>query len=109
MMDRRSVAAFWFCIGAAAAPAAAQTVDPTEGARLAETVCSACHLVGPGEMGTGPNEHAPSFAAIAAMPSANELSLKVFLRSSHGKMPNIILSPPEAESVIAYILSLSDK
>lgn len=109
MVNRSPIAALCLGIAVAAAPAAAQSVDPAEGGRLAETVCSACHLVGPGETRGGPNEDAPSFAAIAAMPSTNELSLKVFLRSSHGKMPNIILSPPEIESVVAYILSLAGK
>lgn len=37
----------------------------------------------------------------------SELAIKVFLRSSHPTMPNIILSPEEIDSVTAYIRSLS--
>lgn len=43
------------------------------------------------------------------MPSTTELSLKVFLRSSHKNMPNFILSPEEIDSVTAYILGLKKK
>jgi len=107
MSHSRAIAALCLCL--AGAPAAAQSIETAEGRRLAETVCSACHRVGPGETEAGPNEDAPSFASIAAMSSTNELALKVFLRTSHGKMPNIILSPSEIESVVAYILSLAGK
>jgi mono/diheme cytochrome c family protein len=43
------------------------------------------------------------------MPSTNELAIKVFLRSSHPTMPNIILSPEEIDSVAAYIVGLAGK
>lgn len=43
------------------------------------------------------------------MPSTTELSIKVFLRSTHPTMPNIILSPKETNSVAAYIVSLAHK
>jgi hypothetical protein len=35
-------------------------------------------------------------------------ALRVFLTSSHPKMPNLILSPQQTADVIAYILSLRD-
>ena len=35
-------------------------------------------------------------------------TLKVFLTSSHPKMPNLILTPEEIADVTAYILSLRD-
>jgi len=43
---------------------------------------------------------------VATMPSTTELSLKVFLRSSHRNMPNIMLEPAEIDETAAYILSL---
>jgi hypothetical protein len=43
------------------------------------------------------------------MPSTNELAIKVFLRSSHPTMPNIILSPEEIDSVATYIVGLAGK
>jgi hypothetical protein len=35
-------------------------------------------------------------------------ALRVFLTSSHPKMPNLILTPEETADVIAYILSLRE-
>jgi hypothetical protein len=43
------------------------------------------------------------------MPSTTELSLKVFLRSSHKNMPNIILAREEIDSLASYILGLGGK
>ena len=48
----------------------------------------------------------PSFQSIADLPSTIKLSLKVFLRSNHRNMLNLILSEAESDDVIAYILSL---
>ena len=48
----------------------------------------------------------PSFRAIAAMPSTTALSLRVFLQTPHGRMPDFALSRNETDDVIAYILSL---
>jgi len=42
------------------------------------------------------------------MPSTTALSLKVFLRPSHNKMPNLIISDPDTDDLIAYILSLKE-
>ena len=36
-------------------------------------------------------------------------ALRVFLTSSHPKMPNLILKPGQTADVIAYILSLRDR
>jgi mono/diheme cytochrome c family protein len=86
-----------------------QTGDPSIGLRIAEANCATCHQIKPG---VGPQlreSKAPSFEDISRMPSTTELSIKVFLRSSHRNMPNLILTPEEIDSVAAYILSLSGK
>jgi mono/diheme cytochrome c family protein len=88
--------------------ASAQSADPSIGRHLAETVCSACHQID-ATSPPGPNPAAPSFVDISHMPSMSELAIKVFLRSSHPSMPNIILSPEEIDSVTAYIQSLTRK
>lgn len=90
----------------AAAPAWAQEVgDPRAGRRMSETWCANCHRIAPD--GPGPaNDAAPAFAAIAAMPSTTELSLRAFLQSSHRNMPNYQLSLDQTDNVVAYILSL---
>jgi mono/diheme cytochrome c family protein len=91
----------------AAAPALAQPEpgDARAGQRLAVTWCANCHQVAPG--GPGPaNDAAASFAAIVAMPSTTSMSLRVFLQSPHGNMPDYRLTREQMDDVVAYLLSL---
>jgi mono/diheme cytochrome c family protein len=74
------------------------------GHRLAEAWCKACHAIEPRTAGTSTG--APDFAAIANQPSTTELALKVFLRSSHPSMPNLVLTPEQTDDIVSYILSL---
>ncbi len=90
-------------------PIRAQSADPSAGRRIAEMTCSACHQIGPGAEPKAAKSGAPSFVDISRMPSTNELAIKVFLRSSHANMPNIILSPEEIDSIAAYIVGLAKK
>src|ERR1700730_4827083 len=89
--------------------ACAQSPGPDVGRHLAETVCSACHKIEAYSQGPGPNPNAPNFVDISLMPSMSELAIKVFLRSPHPSMPNIILSSEEIDSIAAYIKSLNKK
>jgi hypothetical protein len=43
------------------------------------------------------------------MPSTTALSLKVFLRSNHNGMPNLIIPDSETDDLIAYILDLKHR
>jgi len=104
-----SIASFSFASGTLLLPAFAQSADPSLGGHLAETTCVACHQVGPEASPKNPKATAPSFVDISRMPSTNELAIKVFLRTSHSTMPNIILSPEEMDSVAAYIVGLAKK
>ena len=79
----------------------------SSGLRLAQRLCADCHSVE--AMTDRPGHFAPSFTAVARMPSTTELALKVFLRSNHRSMPNIILSESDTERLVAYILSLKDR
>ena len=56
-----------------------------------------------------PCRRPPVFVDIGKMPSTTELSLKVFLRSSHKNMPNLILSADEVDALAAWILELGGK
>jgi mono/diheme cytochrome c family protein len=87
-------------------PALAQPLEgnPLRGRQIATTLCSSCHRVLP--MTLPDKGDPPSFQSIADLPSTTGLSLKVFLRSPHRNMPNLILSEAESDDVIAYILSL---
>jgi cytochrome c len=48
----------------------------------------------------------PAFRDVANTSGMTATAIRVFLRTSHPKMPNLILTPEETEDVIAYILSL---
>ena len=89
---------------AALQPLAAQNSrgSVAAGRSLAVQWCTGCHAVEPKTGGL----FAADFAEIAKLPSTTELSLKVFLRTSHRNMPNFILQPDEANDIVAYILSL---
>ena len=74
------------------------------GRRLAEAWCMKCHALeatSPGMSG-----RAPDFVRIANRPSTTELSLKVFFRTSHRNMPNLIIAPNQADDLAQFILSL---
>jgi hypothetical protein len=43
---------------------------------------------------------------VANNPARTELSLRVFLRTPHRNMPNLVLSTAETDNIIAYIHSL---
>jgi cytochrome c len=74
------------------------------GHRLAEAWCKDCHAI---EATTaGPAKAAPAFSKVANLRSTTALSLKVFLRTSHPSMPNIVIAPNETDDLVNYILSL---
>lgn len=88
---------------------ASARADGAEGARIVKESCASCHAVGAEADAKSPDPKAPRFIDVANMPSTTELSIKVFLRSSHKNMPNFILSPEEADAVAAHILGLKKK
>jgi cytochrome c len=87
------------------ASGATQSSDSASaGHRLADAWCKDCHAIE--ATTTGNVDAAPAFAAIANQPSSTELSLKVFLRTSHRSMPNLVIAPDQADDLVNYILSL---
>jgi mono/diheme cytochrome c family protein len=87
----------------AAGPVTAERV--AEGRRIAETWCANCHVIGPAARGPV-GDAAPPFQEIAAMPSTTAMSLRAFLTTPHGRMPDYRLSNDQIEAASAYILSL---
>lgn len=79
--------------------------DPVAGRIFAERECGDCHDISR-EGGDYPLNPAPSFLDVATQRSTTALSLRVFLRSTHREMPDLILTQREQDDVIAYILSL---
>ena len=74
---------------------------------LALRWCSECHAVKPGRASTNPDS--PPFPLLAADPSITELSLRVFLRTPHASMPNLMIRPAEMDELVAYFMSLKPK
>ena len=100
-----AVVGCWLLGGYPALVAAQETGDIPAGRRLAETWCSACHVVGPSQQ-RGTSNGAPTFAAIARMKSTTSLSLHAFLQTPHDRMPDLNLSRDEIDNLVAYILNL---
>lgn len=79
--------------------------DAKQGLELARKVCAECHRV---EKGQKSPKLSPekAFQEVANNPARSELSLRVFLRTPHRNMPNLVLTEAETDNLIAYILSL---
>lgn len=101
--------------GAMAAPAAladSNKIASGMGHDLAQHLCSACHLVEPGQ--TNPPGHVggPAFQTVADRPNVTVRSLRRHLRTTHSNamiplaMPNPQLSEDELVKIITYITSL---
>jgi mono/diheme cytochrome c family protein len=79
--------------------------NPTEGQRFAREVCVACHYVEKDDRGVS-SVGAPAFQDVADDPAITAISLRVFLRTPHETMPDLILTTAQTDHVIAYVLSL---
>jgi mono/diheme cytochrome c family protein len=91
-----------------APPAQAVQIGSAErGLTIARERCASCHLVVK-EDGRSTNEKAPTFARIANTPGMSSVALRSALNTSHSSMPNLVIKDEDADSVIAYILSLRD-
>jgi len=99
-----ALAAFFLLRGHVAGGAGFAATNVSEGHRLAEAWCETCHATEPHMAGMF--NQAPSFEAIANRHGTTALSLKVFLRTSHANMPNLVIVPSQADALASYILSL---
>jgi mono/diheme cytochrome c family protein len=82
--------------------------DANAGHAVARTWCESCHVVDAAQK-RATAAGAPTFAAVAAMPSTTAPSLHVFLMAPHPPMPDFQLSRQQVDDVTAYILSLKQK
>lgn len=78
--------------------------DIAAGHTLAEKWCSECHAVEPKPAQSG--DAAPSFAAIAKLPSTTLISVQAWLQTPHPRMPDLQLTRQQIDDIDAYILSL---
>ena len=74
------------------------------GHQLAKAWCKECHSIETATIGTA--NPGPDFIKVANQPSTTALSLKVFMKTSHHRMPNLIITPAQADDLTNYILSL---
>ena len=79
--------------------------DAMAGREFARDICSECHYV-EREWADLYVYEAPSFVEIAQNSDHSELSLRVFLKTPHLNMPNLILTEDQTANVISWILSL---
>jgi len=93
-----------FVISATCA-SAAEVGNAEHGLRIAREQCAECHLIEK-ENGLSTNRNAPTFTKIANTPGMTAIALRVVLNASHRSMPNFVIKDDEADSIIAYILSL---
>ena len=109
--DMRRITFYLFItVTSAVLPTPTQSLEATRhsaGRRVAMEICSHCHRVTEGQL--APLQNTPSFIDIANIPSTTALSLKVFLQSSHKRMPNFIMSKSDTDDVVDYILSLKQR
>ena len=88
------------------AGARAQESDVAAGHAFARNACRPCHAVEAEQRAPSMMVIGPAFRDIANTSGMTATAIRVFLRTSHPKMPNLILTPEETDDVIAYILSL---
>ncbi len=91
--------------GAAALATTDGSGDPAFGRRLADDLCSECHVVSPAQNHPG-RRSAPDLTVRVRDPVITETALRSYLQTSHTRMPNIMLSQEQMDDIIAYLLSL---
>jgi mono/diheme cytochrome c family protein len=97
-----SAAPFKIVAGGVVRPAMA--ANASNGMRVAERWCAACHVVTVGQRQASAD--APPFEEIAKRPNFSEPGLVTFLLDPHAKMPNMNLTRIEANDIAAYIGTL---
>jgi cytochrome c len=95
-------------LAAAAWNASAQDGDVAAGRAFAREACITCHVVDPANGSPRVVVIGPNFQDIANTKGMTATALRVFLTTSHPKMPNLILTPEQIAEVTAYILSLRE-
>jgi len=93
------------------APALPQTASAEQtlaaaahGKVMAETWCSACHLVSPEQ--NRANADVPTFLSISKRLPTDADFLAAFIANPHPPMPNLSLSRQDIQDLLAYIATL---
>ena len=107
MIGHTKLRSIYWCLVSAAIVVAtsALAADPTNGRRLVERWCEACHVVTPTQV-RATTDQAPPFATIAKTPDFDAAKIALFLLNPHPKMPDMGLSRSDAADLAAYIAAL---
>jgi mono/diheme cytochrome c family protein len=92
-------------LGVIMAATSAFAADPSNGLRLAQRWCEACHVVTPTQRRAG-TDQAPPFATIAKTTDFDAAKIALFLLDPHPKMPDMGLSRSDAADLASYIATL---
>lgn len=79
--------------------------SPVKGLELAQKFCTGCHVVESSASTTVP-AGVPTFRGIANRPGQTGQHIKDVLIQPHPPMPDIHLSAPEIQNIIAYLETL---
>ena len=83
---------------------AAEQVGVPHGRAIAETWCSACHLVSSGQAHA--NADVPTFSSIAQRLPGDADILAAFIANPHPPMPTLNLTRQDIQDLLAYIATL---
>ncbi len=97
-----AIAAMFLAACAIAAPGAARA-DSQDGYGLARQWCVTCHVIAPDQAGS---DAARPFESIANDPNFTDQGIRAWLIDPHPPMPNLNLSSPEIDAIVAYLRSL---
>ncbi len=89
-----------------AAQAAQNAQLVQQGRLLAQSQCADCHTFGGAKRS---DRLSPDFRDVGAMAQTTALSLRVFLKSPHANMPDLILEEGQIDALVAFILDLGGK
>ena len=92
-------------VAALCLPQIALAQDVENGARIAHTWCTNCHVVDSQDKGVK-SDAAPPFDSIARQSGVTTTAIQVFLSTPHTRMPDFSLTRTEIRDVSAYIMSL---
>jgi mono/diheme cytochrome c family protein len=101
---RRCLHALAWMLLLATSTAAVELGSASAGKDYAQRVCAACHDIEKDDVALFTD--VPSFQEIADTQGMSPRALRVWLQTSHPKMPDLIIPADDMDNVIAYIMSL---
>lgn len=86
----------------------ANGADTATGKKLAEALCSNCHIVAPGQGQGTVTAGVPSFMAVAQKEAQTPEKIAGYIIIPHPPMPEIQLTRHDIANIAAYIMTLKE-